>query len=402
MPTIRVEFENEQGYSLSGRLELPELEHPHTFALFAHAFTGNKNLNAVRIISRTLAQEGFGVLRFDFTGLGDSEGDFADTSFSSNVDDLVAAANFLKENYQMPKLMIGHSLGGAATVFAASKLPDVSAVVTIGAPGDTEHVQHLFEDDLDTIEREGQARVNIGGRPFTIKKEFVLDLKEQQMRSVLFNMRKPLLVFHSPQDKIVEIEQAKRIYSAAHHPKSFISLHGADHMLTNRRDAAYVGDAIASWAARYIDRPEEAFHLTTDHEVAVCTPSEGFTSKVVSGKHRFKADEPVKVGGNDFGPSPYDFLSTALGACTTMTLQMYARRKGWDLQEAIVHVDHHKTYRQDSSEKEYEGKIDQFKKHIEFRGNLSEEQKNRLLEIADKCPVHRTLHSEIDIVTDFA
>jgi putative redox protein len=401
MKIEKVQFENANGYTLSARLEFPPDSHPYAFAIFAHVFTGNKSLSATRHISRSLTQHGIGVLRFDFTGLGDSEGDFADTNFTSNVDDLLAASKFLEENYQAPRILIGHSLGGAAVIFAASQLDSIQAVATVGAPSEPEHVMHLLHDKIEDIEKTGVANVSIGGREFRIKKQFLDDLKSKDMFKILRDLKKPILVLHSPQDNVVEIENAAKIYHAAYHPKSFVSLDGADHMLTKKGDAAYVGELVGSWMTRYVI-PPPVEKLKTDAQVAVKLGEVGFTAEIQAGRHGMLADESEDLGGDDFGPSPYQYLSAALGACTVMTLQMYARRKKWDLKEVKVHIDHGKKYADDCKacvEFNKEIKIDHFEKVIELEGDLSEEQINRLLEIADRCPVHRTLHKEVKIIT---
>jgi len=401
MKVEKVQFKNANGYTLSARLEFPPDSHPYAFAIFAHVFTGNKNLSATRHISRALTQHGIGVLRFDFTGLGESEGDFSDTNFTSNVDDLLAAAKYLEENYEAPRILIGHSLGGAAVIFAASQLDSIQAVATIGAPSEPEHVMHLLQGKIEDIEKSGVANVSIGGRNFTIKKQFLDDLRSKDMFKILRDLKKPILVLHSPQDNVVEIENAAKIYRAAFHPKSFVSLDGADHMLSKKGDAAYAGDLVASWMARYVV-PPKIEKLKTDAQVAVRLGEVGFTAEIQAGQHGMLADESEDLGGDDFGPSPYQYLSAALGACTVMTLQMYARRKKWDLKEVKVHIDHGKKYSDDCREcVEFskEVKIDHFEKVIEMEGDLTEEQINRLLEIADRCPVHRTLHEEVKITT---
>lgn len=399
MRSKKVEFQNVNGYQLSARLELPANSHPHTYALFAHVFTGNKNLTAVRHISRALTVHGIAVLRFDFTGLGESEGDFADTNFTSNVEDLIAAAEFLEKNYEAPSIMVGHSLGGAAAIFAAHRLESIRAIATIGAPSEPDHVSHLLQDKLEAIEAQGTAKVSIGGRQFTIKKQFLDDIRSKNMFQILRNLHKPLLVLHSPQDRIVEIENASNIYHAAFHPKSFVTLDGADHMLTQKNDAAYTGRVIASWVTRYLELPDRDI-LKTDRQVVARLGEVGFTTEIMAGNHGLLADESESVGGDDFGPSPYQYLSTALGACTAMTLQMYARRKGWDLKQVQVHVDHGKRYAEDCDDCENpKSKLDHFDRVIEMEGDLNSEQITRLLEIADRCPVHRTLHREIKIST---
>jgi len=399
MPSKKVTFTNANGYNLSAKLEVPMMPKPIGYAIFAHVFTGNKNLIASKHISRALNMEGFAVLRFDFTGLGESEGDFADTNFTSNVEDLLAAAEFLKENYEAPSLIVGHSLGGAASIFAGAQIDSIQAIATVGAPSDPEHVTHLLKDKVVEIESEGKAIINLDGRKFTIKKQFLDDLRSQKIDQVLENMHKSLLVLHSPQDRVVEIENAAKIYHQAKHPKSFVTLNGANHMLTNKNDAFYTGNVIASWATRYVDIPVKE-KLKTDKQVVAKLGNAGFTTEIMAGRHGIIADESEDLGGNDFGPSPYQLLTASLGACTTMTLQMYARRKKWNLEEVKVHLNYSKEYYEDCMSCESEGaKLDTFERVIELKGDLDESQIARLLEIADKCPVHRTLSSEIVITT---
>lgn len=399
MASIKVQFPNQEGELLAARLELPANQHPHSFALFAHCFTCSKNLSAVRHISQAVNLSGVAVLRFDFTGLGESEGDFADTNFSSNVEDLVAAAQYLKENYEAPSLLIGHSLGGAAVLCAATVLPAVKAVATIGAPYDPQHVSHLLGSSIEEIEAEGVAEVNIGGRPFQVKKQFLEDIRSNALDEKVKKLGKALLIMHSPQDRTVSIDNAARLYMAAMHPKSFISLDGADHLLLNKHDAQYVGETISSWVKRYLSLPAQE-KLRAEKDVSVRLGAEGFTTEIMVRHHGLQADEPVSVGGNDFGPTPYDLVSAGLGACTAMTLQMYARRKKWDLKEVKVHLDHYKDYASDMSDTENQtSKIDHFERVLEIEGDLNQEQRARLLEIANKCPVHSTLHQEVEVRT---
>lgn len=401
MKTLRIKFPNQQGQELAARLDLPINQRPRACAIFAHCFTCGKDLSAVKNISLALTQEGIAVFRFDFTGLGQSEGEFADTNFSSNVDDLLAAAAYLSQEYDAPQLLVGHSLGGAAVLLAGLKIDSVKAVATIGAPADPIHVTHLVEGGKEEIKEKGKAMINIGGRPFCIKQQFLDDL-QQIASGHIGKLKKALLVLHSPQDQIVGIQNAERIYKAAMHPKSYVSLDGADHLLSNPQDAKYVGQIIASWGMRYLDLKEEDA-LNTEKQVVVRTDDDGYLTEIKAGPHSFLADEPESVGGTNLGPSPYGYLSAALGACTSMTLRMYADRKKWDLKEVRVHLSHSKDYFQDSEAiDDKKSKIDIFDREIELEGNLDDEQKARLLEIADRCPVHRTLHNDVKVITKLA
>ena len=401
MKNQKVTFENKDGHKLTARIELPADRKPLNFALFAHCFTCTKNLSAVRNISRALSGEGFGLMRFDFTGLGESEGDFADTNFSSNIQDLQAAAAYLEEKHAAPSLLIGHSLGGAAVLYAAAEMDSVSAVATIGAPADPKHVTRLMTHGLDEIKTKGYAEVSIGGRPFTIKKQFIEDLKAVDMPGVLKNLRKAVLIAHSPQDNIVGIDNAAGIFKAAKHPKSFVSLDGADHLLSNAEDSNYIGGVIANWAKRYINFREDEKPDTHLQVVASLGSEEKFTTQIKAGKHYLTGDEPESYGGNDFGPTPYDFVSAGLASCTAMTIRMYADRKKWKVEEVNVHIEHGKVHAEDCGECENSAsaKIDRFTRVIELKGELDEKQQQRLLEIANKCPVHKTLLSDINIET---
>ncbi len=395
----KVTFENSEGDELSGHLELPLNQEPHNFVLFAHCFTCNKNFFAVRNIARALSKNGFGVLRFDFTGLGESEGDFSDTNFSGNVEDLLAAARYLEREHNAPALLIGHSLGGAAAIFAAHQLPSVKAVTTIGSPSSPKHVEHLLRSNLSEIREKGLATVNVGGRNFTIKEQFLEDLNSKELKDLVRDLNKALLVMHSPQDPVVGINNAEELYVAARHPKSFVSLDGADHLLTRTGDSIYAGEVIAAWASRYLEIPEPEKPSTT-HQVVANLGEEGFTTQMKAGRHYFISDEPVSVGGNDYGPTPYDFLAAGLAACTSMTIQMYVKRKKWPLINVETHVSHERKHAEDCQHCERNtAKIDTFEREIILEGNLDEQQRKRVLEIADKCPVHRTLQNKIEIYT---
>lgn len=399
MSSTKITFKNKEGIDLNGSIELPENRTAHNFVLFAHCFTCNKNFFAVKNISDSLISHGFGVLRFDFTGLGESEGEFEDSNFSGNVEDLISAAAFLEANYKAPSLLIGHSLGGAAVLFASKLLESVTAVATIGAPSHIGHVKHLFREELNNIQNDGASAVNIGGRDFYIKKQFLDDLEKMDLQEIIPQLDKSLLILHSPQDTIVGIKNAEEIYLAAKHPKSFISLDGADHLLSNKTDSNYAGDIIGSWAHRYIELPEEPV-LNTDLDVIAHLGPEGFTTHVKAGRHYLIADEPEQFGGNDFGPNPYEYVSAGLAACTSMTIQMYAKRKGWAVEFVETHVNYGKEYAADCENCEVEGtKIDTFNRELNIKGDLDEKQRQRLLEIANKCPVHKTLHTETQIIT---
>ena len=395
----KVFFPNHEGAELSGYLELPLNQEPHSFVLFAHCFTCNKNFFAVKNIARALSENGYGVLRFDFTGLGESEGDFADTNFSGNVEDLIAAATFLEKEHAAPSLLVGHSLGGSAVIFAAQQIPSVKAIATIGSPSSPQHVTHILRSEIEEIQANGKAKVNVGGRDFTIKEHFLDDLKTKNLGDLVAELSAAVLILHSPQDKVVEIKNAEELYRAARHPKSFVSLDHADHLLSNTEDSQYAGKVIAAWASRYLSIPKKE-KLSSDHQVVANLGEEGFTTQLRAGRHYFTADEPEKFGGNDFGPNPYDFLSAALASCTSMTIQMYVRRKKWPLINVETHVTHNKEHLEDCEQCDRNtSKIDIFERDIVLEGNLDEEQQKKVLEIADKCPVHKTLSNKTTIQT---
>lgn len=399
--TEKIQFTGSQGDTLAARLDLPAGK-PRGYALFAHCFTCSKDIFAAARIAGALTAHGIATLRFDFTGLGASGGEFANTNFSSNVQDLVAAARYLRDNHEAPKILIGHSLGGAAVLAAAARAPEAVAVATIGAPVDPAHVAENFACDVDRIEAEGEAEVTLAGRKFTIQKQFLDDIAAQPMKEAIGNMRKALIVFHSPRDEIVDIGNAAEIYMAAKHPKSFVSLDDADHLLTRKEDASYVAGVLAAWVDRYL--PSEESREPARGEVGEVVVSENGIGKlsqdITVGSHVLAADEPESVGGDDTGPTPYQLLSAALGACTTMTMRLYADRKEWPLERAAVTIRHDKIHAKDCEDCETrEGKVDEFIREIELTGPLDGEQRDRLLEIAEKCPVHRTLHSEVTVTT---
>jgi uncharacterized OsmC-like protein/fermentation-respiration switch protein FrsA (DUF1100 family) len=411
MSAERFDFPNAQGQTLAALLDRPAGE-PRAYALFAHCFTCGKDVHAARRIAEGLTALGIAVLRFDFTGLGSSEGEFANTTFSSNVADLIAAAGAMRRAARAPAILIGHSLGGAAVLAAAADVPEARAVVTIAAPCDPSHVTGLFKDRLEEIGAKGEVEVALAGRPFRISRAFVGDIAEQKLAERIANLRRALLIFHSPTDEIVGIDNASRIFIAAKHPKSFVSLDGADHLLSRRGDAAYVANVICAWAERYLDVPE-AVSRAPDGSKAVVPKSavpksvvvretrQGrFQQEITVGPHRFLADEPVDAGGLDSGPGPYDLVLAGLGACTAMTLRLYAERKALPLERVTVELSHGRIHAADCESCETkEGMVDRIERAIALAGPLDADQRRRLMEIADKCPVHRTLTSEIDIRT---
>ncbi len=392
----KIRFENADGNALAARLDRPDGESPCAFALFAHCFTCSKDLRAAGAISRALTRHGIAVLRFDFTGLGESEGEFADTNFSSNVEDLIAAADYLSEHYEAPRILVGHSLGGAAVLQAAQRLDSVQAVSTIGAPYNPEHVTQHLQDAVEDIEEKGEARVQLAGRTFTIRKQFLDDLAATKMETTIRTLGRALLIFHSPVDQTVGANNAAKIFQAAKHPKSFVSLDDADHLLTDRSDAEYLGVVLGAWAEKYVDRSVSEPD-TPDEDVV--TRTEGtYRTAIQAGRHALVGDEPESVGGDDDGPTPYGFLLSALGSCTGMTLRMYADRKEWPLDETIVRLSHEKVHAEDCENCDTEqGQVDRITREIEIRGRLSDDQRERLFEIANKCPVHRTLLGDVDI-----
>ena len=401
--SLKLVFPNSKGEELAANLELPAGP-PAAFAVFAHCFTCSRNIHAASRISRALCQRGIAVLRFDFTGLGSSEGDFANTNFSSNVEDLLSAAEALRERYQAPALLVGHSLGGAAVLVAGSRIPEVRAVATLAAPSDTEHLLGLFDADLAAIERDGRAEVNLAGRRFPITKQFVDDVSATRLSDSIRVLARPLLILHSPTDELVDIDHARRIYEAARHPKSFIALDGADHLLSREPDSEYVATQIAAWASRYIQVEAAASdapsHGSEEGVVWVEEKGTPYANHVFTSGHTLTADEPESVGGGDSGPNPYEYLLAALGSCTSMTLRMYANHKGWPLEHVAVRLRHSKIHAADCESCESDsGKIDRIERELDLRGPLQPEQLERLLEIADRCPVHRTLMGDKEIRT---
>ncbi len=410
MPRIHALFQNKQNESLSGLLELPE-ERTTCYAIFAHCFTCSKDGIAATYISRTLAENGIAVLRFDFTGLGNSSGDFSNTNFSSNLDDLLAAAEFLQQQYAAPQLLIGHSLGGSAVLAVAQYIESVKAIVTINAPATAEHVKHLFVDTHDEILNNQSAKVSLGGRSFTIHKQFVDDINRYNSLDDIKQLEKALLIFHSPVDPIVSIDEAARIYTAARHPKSFISLDQADHLLSNKSDADYIAAVISAWVSRYLTEPVRSAQSTAiqpDNSAPIVQPGtvivrerdKKFTREIFTQQHRWISDEPLESGGADLGASPYELLLAALGSCTSMTLRMYANHKKLDLEDIEVELYHSRIHVEDCAACDKQNAlIDKIDRSIRLTGSLSEAQRKRLLEIANLCPVHKTLDNKIVIET---
>ncbi len=402
---IKLTFPGASGANLAARLDLPA-GHIRAYALLAHCFTCSKDLVGARKISEGLMRQGIAVMRFDFTGLGDSGGDFASTNFSSNLADLKSAVSFLRENYEVPTVLIGHSLGGRAILSIAAEVPEVKAVVTIGSPDSPSHVTHQFAEQLDVIREKGEAEVILGQRPFTIRQQFLDDLEQHSLEEISRKQNYALLVMHSPIDTIVGIENATGIFTYARHPKSFVSLDKADHLLSDKKDAAYAAAVIGGWASHYIDDEESEEEEET--ETGIVELSETglgkFQNTVRIGPHKLLADEPLDMGGLGSGPSPYEFLSTALGACTNMTLRMYADHKKIPLDRVSTRVRHFKTHGRDSESAAGDNDaqaaiLDHFEREIALEGDFDDKTRARLLEIADKCPVHRTLEAGAKVLT---
>ena len=403
MQSKKVSFPNAGGETLSGILDMPDDE-PRSFALFAHCFTCSKNLKAATNIARAMTDAGIAVLRFDFTGLGQSEGAFEDTSFSSNIEDLLAAAAWLEQEHRAPEILFGHSLGGTAVLQAAATIPSAVAVATIGSPSDPAHVTHMLAGAEEALAADGVAEVQLGGRPFRIRKQFVDDLAAHNLPTAVASLRKAILIMHAPFDDIVEIDNASALFGAAKHPKSFVSLDKADHLLSRNEDSRYVGEVLATWAARYLPEPEQQAELRgKSGEVVARTVANGFATEVLAGAHRWLADEPVAVGGTDLGPTPYDLLAASLATCTSMTLRMYAQHKKLDFESATVRASHGRVHAEDCVDcEQQDGMIHEFQRELELKGDLSDAQRQRMVEIADRCPVHKTLHHEIRVRTRLA
>ncbi len=409
MPRIKATFSNQQGEMLASLLETPE-NPAQAYAIFAHCFTCSKDVAAASRITRALAQKNIAVLRFDFTGLGNSDGDFANTNFSSNINDLVQAANYLEENYIAPVMLIGHSLGGAAVLASSQLINSVKAVVTIGAPATGHHVEHLFTHARDTILSDGEAVVDLAGRQFKIKKQFIDDINSHNDTDHISQLNKALLIMHSPVDEIVSIDEAAKIYTSAKHPKSFISLDNADHLLSRREDSEYVAKIIASWASHYLGLTDTEHEKSTSTapkvgkgEIIITEQNKNFTRNIYSENHQLISDEPLSVGGLNLGPNPYEYLLASLGSCSSMTIRIYANRKKMKLDNIEITLNHHRIHAEDCSDCESEtGFVDKIEKVVRLEGDLNNNERQRLLEIADKCPVHKTLNSEIKITSELA
>jgi len=409
MPRIEASFSNQQGESLTGLLEIP-VDTVRSYALFAHCFTCSKDNLAAARIARALADLGIAVLRFDFTGLGNSKGDFSSTNFSSNLQDLMAAANYLEQQYAAPTLLIGHSLGGSAVLAVAQDLPAVKAVVTIGAPATAAHIKHLFADSYHALTHQPSVQVELGGRSFNIQRQFIDDLEKYNSVAHIQSLKKALLIFHSPLDKVVSIDEAARIFTAAKHPKSFVSLDHADHLLSNPEDSQYVAEVLSAWAGRYlkterIEAKTEAAETSAVElgNVMVRELDKKFTREILTHQHRLISDEPIAMGGANLGFNPYELLLAALGSCTSMTLRMYANHKQIDLQEIRVVLHHNRIHAEDCANCDKSTPTtDKIIRKIQLIGNLDEQQRARLLEIANQCPVHKTLKSRIEVETTLA
>jgi len=409
MASKKIIFQNNHGESLNGSLELPEKQ-TKSFAIFAHCFTCSKNSMAAAHISRALAKQGIAVLRFDFTGLGNSSGDFSNTNFSSNIGDLIAAAAYLEKQFSAPSLLIGHSLGGAAVMVAAQRLSSVKAIVTIGAPATAAHVQNLFADAHQELLENKIACVQLGGRNFTIKQQFIDDLENYNSFEHIQQLGKALLIFHSPVDQVVSIDEAARIYTAARHPKSFVSLDHADHLLSQLEDAHYIATVLSAWVSRYVDELHNAGDdlrqqnkAIKEGTVVIKESDKKFTREINTTHHSLISDEPINVGGADKGPNPYELLLAALGSCTSMTLRMYANHKKLDVQSIEIELHHSRIHAEDCATcEEQSALVDKITRIIKLTGQLTDKQRARMLEIANQCPVHKTMKNQIVIETKYA
>ncbi|MGR3484566.1 MAG: bifunctional alpha/beta hydrolase/OsmC family protein [Paracoccaceae bacterium] len=390
MQTDRFTFPGHDGSALAARLDRPAGP-PRAWAVFAHCFTCGKDIQAARRIAAGLTARGIGVLRFDFTGLGHSEGEFANSGFTANLGDLKAAVAEMARRDMGPTLLVGHSLGGAAALKATAELSQIRAVATIGAPADPGHVAGTFAEALPRIEAEGAAEVRLAGRPFTIAQSFVDDIRAATIAPAIADLGAALLVLHAPRDETVGIEAATRIFVGARHPKSFVTLDDADHLLTRPADALYAAEVIATWADRYLPDAPPAGERPAQGVVRVTDRGAGFAQDIATDRHDLIADEPRPLGGTDLGPAPFELAAAALGACTTITMRMYARRKGWAPAVLRADVTH-----------EADGDTHRFTRTLTIEGPLDADQRARLVEIAGKCPVHRMLHAGATVTTTLA
>ncbi len=389
-------FLNKNGLELSAHLYRPLDRVPGFYALFAHCFTCKDNFSVVSKICKALSQQGVAVFSLDFTG-NQNEATQRQV-FAAGISDLVDAAVFLEKNFQAPKMLLGHSLGGTATIYAATKLSTVDAVVSIATPAFPDQIQKLFQGAAD---KSGNSTIHIGGAPFRISQEFWEEIVQKPIKGVLKGMKKSLLLMHSPQDEVVGVENSLELFDQAEHPKSFISLEGADHLISDLKDSEYIGEVVAAWSKRFVPFQEDiAQYDTKGNHVFVRLSGEGFATEIKTPNHHLISDEPLEVGGTNLGPNPYDLLMAALGSCTAMTLKLYAARKKWPLTEVSVYLNHNKIHLEDSKHSGEPGaKVSHFTRIIELEGDLDQEQRHRLLEISNRCPVHKTLQEEIVIQT---
>jgi uncharacterized OsmC-like protein/pimeloyl-ACP methyl ester carboxylesterase len=402
MKTQRLRFKNLLDIELGARLDWPDSGTPAAYAVFSHCFTCNKDYKFIRQVSRSLTEHGIAVLCLDFTGLGESGGRFEDSNFSTSVADVIAAARFLADTYQAPALLVGHSLGGTVMLAAAAELPQVRAVATLNAPFEPRHIFHHLSDIAEEIESQGEAEAVIGGKAYRITRQLLHDLRDRHMAEAIRSLDAALLILHAPLDATVGIDNAGRIFEAARHPKSFIALDGADHLLSREADARYAGQLIAAWAARYCEHGagQSAASAPRTGTVSVSIGTENYATEIEVDGHHLVADEPESAGGGNRGPSPYELLGASLGACTCITLRMYAERKGWPLEGVTVRLRHEKVHAGDCADcPDTPGRIDRIGREVELTGPLDAEQRRRLLEIADRCPVHRTLQDRVVIDT---
>lgn len=401
MNRVKVNFENSANIRLSAALELPVVPIKY-FAIFAHCFSCGKDIVAASRISRSLSAIGIAVLRFDFTGLGESEGDFGNSNFTSNIDDILSAANYLRDHYQAPQLLIGHSLGGTAVIHAAKDIPECKAIVSIGSPAEPKHILKHFPNEVSHLDSQESMTVNLAGKSFDVQKQFVDDVNATSCMETISSLRKALLVFHSPVDKIVSIDEATRIFVAAKHPKSFITLDKADHLLTDSDDAEYVANTLAAWAVRYVQITDDEYQNAQQGEVLIGEGNHKFLREVATDDHQWLSDEPKKYGGDNLGPDPYEQLLSSLGTCTSMTLRMYCNHKGWNVENIDVNLKHSRIHENDCKEPDQDKcKIELIEKTINIKGDLDDKQRDRLIQVADRCPVHKTLLSHLKLTSDF-